>query len=143
MDDVDRNRLEEFRQLRREIRHSEHYLIVGIDIAKDRHHAFFGTATGKTLLRRLVFSNDYEGFKTLLDHADALRERHGFKKVVYGMEPTANYHKPLAEFLIHLERCVVLVSGVTVKTPFMSIMDNEFPYGTGGATIASIFLATR
>jgi transposase len=115
MDEVNRNRLEEFRQLRKEIRHSEEYLIVGIDIAKDQHHAFFGTATGKTLLRRLVFSNDHEGFRKLLDHAEALRVRHGLKKVVYGMEPTANYHKPLGEYLITLGRTVVLVSGVTVK----------------------------
>jgi transposase len=115
MDELDSNRLEEFRQLRQEVRHSEEYLIVGIDIAKDQHHAFFGTATGKTLLKRLVFSNDYEGFRKLLDQAEALRVRHGLKKVVYGMEPTANYHKPLGEFLIHLGRTVVLVSGVTVK----------------------------
>jgi transposase len=97
------------------VRHSEEYLIVGIDIAKDQHHAFFGTATGKTLLKRLVFSNDYEGFRKLLDQAEALRVRHGLKEVVYGMEPTANYHKPLGEYLITLGRTVVLVSGVTVK----------------------------
>ena len=115
MDELNRNRLEGFRQLRQEVRHSEEYLIVGIDIAKDQHHAFFGTATGKTLLRRLVFSNDHEGFRKLLDHAEALRVRHGLKKVVYGMEPTANYHKPLGEYLIILGRTVVLVSGVTVK----------------------------
>jgi transposase len=115
MDEVNRNRLEEFRQLRQEVRHSEEYLIVGMDIAKEQHHAFFGTATGKTLLRRLVFSNDHEGFRKLLDHAEALRVRHGLKKVVYGMEPTANYHKPLGEYLITLGRTVVLVSGVTVK----------------------------
>jgi transposase len=111
MDELDSNRLEEFRQLRQEVRH----LIVGIDIAKDRPHAFFGTATGGTLLKRLVFSNDYEGFTKLLDQAEALRVRHSLKKVVYGMEPTANYHKPLGEYLIHLGRSVVLVSGVTVK----------------------------
>jgi transposase len=115
MDQVNRNRLEEFRQLRKEVRHSGEHLIVGIDIAKDRHHAFFGTATGKTLLRRLVFSNDHEGFRRLLDHAEALGAQHGLKKVVYGMEPTANYHKPLGEYLIGLGRTVVLVSGVTVK----------------------------
>jgi transposase len=115
MDEVNRNRLEEFRQLRKEVRHSEEYLIVGIDIAKDRHYAFFGTAMGKTLLRRLVFSNDHEGFRKLLDQAEALRVQHGLKKVVYGMEPTANYHKPLGEYLIGLGRTVVLVSGVTVK----------------------------
>jgi transposase len=114
MDQVNRNRLEEFRQLRKEVRHSEEYLIVGIDIAKDRHYAFFGTATGKTLLKRIVFSNDHEGFRKLLDYAEALRVQHGLKKVVYGMEPTANYHKPLGEYLINLGRTVVLVSGVTV-----------------------------
>ncbi len=115
MDEVNRNRLEEFRQLRQEVRHSEKYLIVGIDIAKDRHHAFFGTATGKTLLRRLVFSNDHEGFRKLMDQAETLRVRHDLKKVVYGMEPTANYHKPLGEYLITQGRTVVLVSGVAVK----------------------------
>jgi transposase len=66
-------------------------------------------------LRRLVFSNDHEGFRKLLDQAEALGVRHGLKKVVYGMEPTANYHKPLGEYLISLGRIVVLVSGVTVK----------------------------
>jgi transposase len=113
MEEINGNRLEEFRQLRREVRHSEEYLIVGIDIAKDRHYAFFGAA-GKTFLRRLVFSNDHEGFRRLLEQAEALRVQHGLKKVVYGMEPTANYHKPLGEYLIGLGRTVVLVSGVTV-----------------------------
>jgi transposase len=114
MDEVNRNRLKEFRQLRKEIRQSEEHLIVGIDIAKEHHHAFFGTATGNTLLRRLVFSNDGEGFRKLLEQAEALRVRDGLKKVVYGMEPTGNYHKPLGEYLIHMGRTVVLVSGVTV-----------------------------
>ena len=114
MDEVNRNRLEEFRQLRKEIRQSEEHVIVGIDIAKDRHHAFFGTATGKTLLRRLVFGNDHEGFRRLLEQAEALRVQHGLKRVVYGMEPTATYHKPLGEYLIKLGKTVVLVSGVTV-----------------------------
>jgi transposase len=115
MNEADRNRLEQFRQLRKEIRHSEQYLIVGIDVAKDRHHAFFGTATGKTLLKRFVFDNTYQGFRKLLDQTEALRVRHELSKVVYGMEPTANYHKPLGEGLIELGRSVVLVSGVTVK----------------------------
>jgi transposase len=114
MEQANRNRLGEFRQLRKEVRHSEEYLIVGIDIAKDRHYAFFGTATGKTLLRRLVFSNDHEGFRKLLEQTEVLRVQHGLKKVVYGMEPTANYHKPLGEYLIKLGKSVVLVSGVTV-----------------------------
>ena len=64
------NRLKEFRQIKKEIRGSEEHLIVGVDIAKDKHHAFFGTATGKTLLKRLVFENSIDGFEGLLAYTE-------------------------------------------------------------------------
>ena len=41
MNEVDPIRLEEFRQLKKEIRGSTEHLIVGIDVAKDNHNAFF------------------------------------------------------------------------------------------------------
>jgi hypothetical protein len=47
-------RVKDYRQLKEQIRGSEEYLIVGIDISKDKHHAFLGAANGKTLLRRLI-----------------------------------------------------------------------------------------
>jgi transposase len=112
MSEEDRTRLEEFRQFRREVRGSAEYLLVGIDVAKDKHYAFFGTATGKTLFKRLVFENNLEGFRKLLVQAEAMKVQGGLKKVVFGMEPTANYHKPLGEHLIRCGHRVVLVSGV-------------------------------
>ena len=115
MNEVDSIRLEEFRQLKKGIRGSKEHLIVGIDVAKERHHAFFGTATGKTLFKRLVFENTIEGFERLLIQEEALKVQHGLKKTVFGLEPTANYHKPLGEFLIKCAHSVVLVSGVAVK----------------------------
>lgn len=115
MDGLDGIRLERFRQLRKEIRGSQRHLIVGIDVAKHRHHAFFGTATGKTLLKRLVFGNDIDGFEKLLRHVEAEKVKHCLEKEVFGVEPTANYHKPLGEFLIKCGREVVLVAGVAVK----------------------------
>jgi transposase len=115
MNEEDRTRLEEFRQLRKEVRGSAEYLIVGIDVAKDKHHAFFGTAMGKTLFRRLVFDNSIEGFERLLVQVEALKVQHLLGKVVFGLEPTANYHKPLGEHLIRCGHKVVLVSGVAVK----------------------------
>jgi transposase len=115
MNQADRIRLEEFRQLKREIRGSEEYLVVGMDVAKDQHHAFFGTATGKTLFRRLVFDNDIKGFGRLVDQVRAIQVQEGLGKVVFGMEPTANYHKPLGEHLIGCGHLVVLVSGVAVQ----------------------------
>jgi transposase len=112
MNQEDRTRLEEFRQFRKEVRGSREYLLVGIDVAKDKHYAFFGMATGKTLFRRLVFENNLEGFRKLLGQAEAMKVQEGLKKVVFGMEPTGNYHKPLGEHLIRCGHGVVLVSGV-------------------------------
>lgn len=48
-------RLKQFRQLKKELRGSKDHLIVGIEVAKGTHKPFLGTATGKTLLKRLVF----------------------------------------------------------------------------------------
>ncbi len=108
-------RLEQYRRLRKEIRRSQDYLVVGIDVAKDKHSAFMGTPTGKTLYKRLIFDNTMEGFEKLLIHVEAVRVQHGLNQVVFGMEPTANYHKPLGEFLINKEYTVVLVSPGAAK----------------------------
>ena len=68
------NRIKEYRQIRKEVRGSEKYLLVGIDIGKETHYAFYGTATGKTLKRRLVFSNDFSGVDMLVDIANCIKE---------------------------------------------------------------------
>lgn len=115
MYEVDGIRLKQFRQIRREIRGSEDYMVVGIDVAKGKNCAFYGTATGKTLLKRMIFENSVEGFETLLTQEYALKANHGVMKVVYGLEPTACYHKPLGEHLIRCDRNVVFVSGTAVK----------------------------
>jgi len=112
MDRTEADRLKRFRQFKREIRGSSEYLVVGIDVAKLRHHAFFGTATGRALFRRLVFDNDIGGFERLLLQADTLRLQHALSEVVFGLEPTADYHKPLGEYLVRRGQLVVLVSGV-------------------------------
>ena len=115
MDERESSRLRQFRQLKKEIRGSERHLIVGIDVGKDKHHAFFGTATGKTILKRLVFDNAIDGFEKLLRHVEADKMKQCAEEVVFGLEPTANYHKPLGEFLIKCDREVVLVAGGAVK----------------------------
>lgn len=115
MEQVDGIRLQRFRQLKNEIRGSDEYLIVGIDVAKERHNAFFGTANGKTLHKGLFFDNTVEGFEKLLTLTEVFKVQHGLTKVVFGLEPTANYHKPLGEHLIECGHMVVLVAGAAVK----------------------------
>jgi transposase len=108
------SRIKEFRQIRKEVRGSDKYLLVGIDVAKDEHRAFYSTATGKTLLRRLIFENCINGIERLMDVANVMKTEHSLDKIVYGLEPTANYHKPLAEYLIKCGCNVVIVSGLAV-----------------------------
>ncbi len=118
-------RLQEFCQFKKEIRGSGEYLIVGLDIGKERHNAFFGTATGRTLHKGMFFDNTYEGFQKLLIQTDALKVQYGLRKVVFGLEPTANYHKPLGEYLIKGGHLVVLVSAAaTVKN--RELMDGRW-----------------
>ena len=74
------NRLERFLQLKRGIRGSKAHLLVGIDVAKGKHHAFFGTATGKTLLKRLIFDNSREGFERLLSEVRRQKESAWFEE---------------------------------------------------------------
>ncbi len=115
MNNEDIIRREQFCQIISEIRGSDDYLVVGIDVAKDKHHAFMGSATGKSLLRRMVFENNLEGFRKLLQRCEAVKTQNALSKVVFGLEPTGNYHKPLGAYLIRCERDVVLVTGKAVK----------------------------
>ena len=108
-------RYDHYCQLKREIRGSTEYLIVGIDVAKDKHHAFFGDPNGKTILKRLIFTNDISGFDKLLDRAKTLQVQNGLSKTVFSLEPTGNYHKPLAYWLISKGDYLVLVSGKAVR----------------------------
>jgi transposase len=72
----DVSRYTDFCQFRSAIRSSDRHLIVGIDIAKDKHRAFFGTARGKTLWRRLIFTNDLIGYNRLIEQARVLLSQH-------------------------------------------------------------------
>ena len=105
----------EFCQFRRQIRGSSEYLIVGIDVAKTPHHAFFGTARGQSLLRRLLFENSRAGFEKLMERVSQIQTGHGLSKVVFALEPTGNYHKPLSRWLQDQGQFLVLVSNHAIS----------------------------
>lgn len=111
----DRERLEEFRVLRAGIRGSCRHLIIGIDVAKERHHAFFGTATGATLRKRLAFANQRSAFEQLVALSGDLQVQYSLPQRVFGLEPTGVYHKPLLEYLVRAGEPVVLVSNVAAQ----------------------------
>jgi transposase len=108
-------RHEQYCQIVTEITGSDQYMVVGIDVGKDKHHAFVGTARGVCLFKKLIFENNLEGFDRLLGTVDQLKTQNSLEKIVYGLEPTGNYHKPLARHLIRCCCNVVLVTGQAVK----------------------------
>ena len=115
MNEIKTNRVDEFRQFKRHIRGSKDYLVVGLDIAKRKHHAFFGDASGRTLLKGLIVENSAEGFRHLLTQVRFYMDREGFSRVVFGLEPTSVYHKPLAEHLIEQDHLVVYATNEAIK----------------------------
>jgi transposase len=115
MNNEDISRVERFRQFKNEIRGSARYLIVGLDIGKSMHHGFLGTATGETVKRGLRVENSARGFEHLLTSLQFYMDRDGFEDVVFGLEPTSVYHKPLAEFLIAHGHLVVYVTNAAIK----------------------------
>jgi transposase len=109
------NRLQWFRQFKECINASKSTVIVGIDIGKDKHHAFFGTPAGRTIHRRLIFENSIEGFGHLLFYINRYLSDEKLADVAIGVEPTSVYHKPLAEYLITAGYSVVYVTNAAIK----------------------------
>ena len=93
------NRLREYYHLKTVIRGSNAYLIVGIDVGKDKHNAFLGTATGKSLYRRLMFDNSQKGFELLLAQVESVKLQNNLKHIVFGVEPTANFDGPVKSLI--------------------------------------------
>ena len=118
-------RYRQFRQFRSEIRGASEYLVVGIDIAKEKNHAFFGSAKGESYRRRLIFENNIMGFEKLKSHIESIQAARGKQKVVLGLEPTGNYHKVLGRWLIEQGYQLSLVTGKAVKDNRESI-DNRW-----------------
>ena len=68
-------RIDQLRQTKTSIRGSDKHLVVGIDIAKHKHYAFFGDANGKSFLRKFIFDNNLEGLNNLLSKAEFIQKR--------------------------------------------------------------------
>ena len=125
MNENQNNRIDEFRQFKKRIRGSTEELVIGLDIAKRKHHAFFGNGNGQTVLKGLIVENSAEGFRHLLSQVCFYVQRDDFRRVVFGLEPTSVYHKPLAEHLIEQGYLVVYATNEAIKKN-RSLMDGRW-----------------
>lgn len=90
-------------------------LIIGIDIAKDKHVARAQDDRGLDFGKRLVFENRIHGFQSLLDWVKQHRKNHGKDHVIFGVEPTGHYWYSLAYYLTAHGFDFVLVNPMHVK----------------------------
>jgi transposase len=110
----DKERLREFKEIKEAIRKDPNYLVIGIDVAKVKHHACFTLSSGRILAKDIPFSNTRYGFERLFKEI----QRYGSNDVsgiICGLESTGNYQKPLADYLSHKGLNVVLVSTLAVS----------------------------
>ena len=74
-------------------------IYVGIDIAKLNHYASAISSDGEVLLEPFKFSNDNNGFYTLVSKLNQFEK----DKVIIGLESTAHYGNNLLALLFSLK----------------------------------------
>ncbi len=114
-----------FTQNKRIAQINEETLIIGVDVAKRKHVARAIDDRGRDLVKRLVFTNSYQGFSELIDWAKNLSEEHGRPNLMIGMEPTGHYWLNLAYYLKAQAVSVVVVNPMKVKR--FKEMDDDSP----------------
>lgn len=105
----------DFTQNERLAQITDNTLIIGIDVAKDKHVARAIDDRGYDLAKRLVFENGLTGFRELLDWAKNLAEKTDRPDSIFGMEPTGHYWLNLAYHLKAQGLYAVVVNPTKVK----------------------------
>lgn len=91
-------------------------LVVGVDIAKERHVAQAMNFRGIVLTSRaLAFANTRADFEQLVARLRDIQMAHGMTDVVVGMESTGHYWFALAHWLQDQGTTVVIVNPATTK----------------------------
>lgn len=90
-------------------------LIIGIDIAKDKHVARAQDDRGLDFGKRLFFENRIHGFQTLLEWVERHMKQQQKNHVIFGVEPTGHYWLNLAYYLAAKGYDFVVVNPMHVK----------------------------
>ena len=87
-------------------------IYVGIDIAKLNHYASAISSEGEVLLEPFKFTNDNDGFYTLVSKLNQFEK----DKVIIGLESTAHYGNNLLAFLVPKGYHVCLINPIETST---------------------------
>ena len=87
-------------------------IYVGIDIAKLNHFASAISSDGEVLIEPFKFTNDSDGFFTLLSKLNSFEK----DNVIIGLESTAHYGNNLLMFLVPKGYKVCLINPIQTAT---------------------------
>ncbi|MBE5914416.1 MAG: IS110 family transposase, partial [Pseudobutyrivibrio ruminis] len=73
-------------------------IIVGIDVAKDKHDCFITNTDGEVLFKSFSFTNKLDGFDELYQKIESVME--DSSKVKVGLEATGHYSYNLLGYLL-------------------------------------------
>jgi len=96
-------------------------IYAGIDVSCEMHRARFIDNLGQERIRGISFSNDREGFNKLEQHMKKFGIDHN---IIFGLEPTGDYWKPIGYYLKEKGYKVVLVNPYHLKRT-KEIIDNS------------------
>jgi transposase len=94
---------------------TEKTLIIGVDVAKEKHHARAFDFRGLEYGKRIEFANDSKGLDAFLTWATDLMNKNNKEHLMVGMEPTGHYWFCFAQYLTDRGHKVVLVNPFHVK----------------------------
>ncbi len=90
-------------------------LVVGVDIAKNKHVARFLNYRGIELGKHHSFNNTREGFRSLVVKIRTEMAENGLDDAIVGMEPTGHYWFNLGDYLLDHDIEIALVNPYHVK----------------------------
>lgn len=110
------SKIEQFRQVKSGIKRNKKYLLIGIDASKKSSVSCFYNIEKGVLLKKYHLNHNLEDIQKFTCKIKQIMEINNFQKVIIGVEPTGNYHKPLSEYLKNKGYFVVYVSSVAAKS---------------------------
>lgn len=104
---------------------TENTLIVGVDVASNKHDMRAFTSRGiEVSSGAFEFANSREGFEKAYEWILELMARHGMKQAVIGLEPTGHYWFNLYWWMIRHQITVLLVNPFAVNR-LKEVDDNQ------------------
>lgn len=94
---------------------TENTLVIGIDIAKNKHYACAIDERGRVLQKSFPFSQSRNGFDAFYEKLLSLRSTHDKSEILVGFEPTGHYWMNLATYLFERGIPFIMVNPLHVN----------------------------